>query len=188
MNRFSYLKFALVPLIAWSFYWGFYYELVILQKTFQDTFFTAYQNWILLTVLVVLEAIIIYKEGKLKAKTIVAETQAIETNPFTIPKKTGKTEKDSFVGFMRSSRDAYSEKIESAFDSVYRSRIHRRIFFKIKRIAFGCLCILYLALAFMSLANPAFFIVFLITAYAFLENLLLARHYQFIKRKVKENE
>ena len=158
----------------------------MMQKPIQEAWNSSSQNWILLIVLVALEAFVLYREYKSKT-TMLAKVESTRGDPWREPKKLKEKDPDSLKYFMRGAVDKWDNRIESAFDSIGRSTLHKRIFLRFKRICYGFLFLLYVALAFMSLNNPVYLVLFVITAYAFLENLLWARHFHWVKRK-RENE
>jgi len=109
-----------------------------------------------------------------------------ETNPWTAPKKESKS-KVGFGSYLKSGAESFGVKSGGAINAFRRSRFHVKVFLKLKRVCYGFLFIFYVAMALMSITNPVFIILFALTAYAFLENLLWTRHYQWSKRK-KEHE
>jgi len=123
---------------------------------------------------------------KLKGKSKV-QTNEVD-NPWIAPKKPTAKDKDSFKYFMRGTFESWSSRIQNSFNAVWRSTIYKRVFLKIKRICFGCLFLFYIGLALAGHSNPLFLVLCLITAYAFLENLIWARHYQWKKNRKEENE
>ena len=179
------IKYALVPFIAYFFYWAVWFEIGVLQKPIEQAWNSAYPNWIFLIALVALEIFVLYREYKGKAQMQV-KMEATKDDPFRRAKKR-EVDPDSVKHFMKGTFDGWDDRINRAFESVGGSTLPKRVFLKTKRLCYGFLFVLYVALALLSLGNPLYLVLFVFTAYAFLENLLWARHFQRVKRR-KNNE
>ena len=184
-KKYSLIKYLLVPFIAYFFYWAVWFEMGMMQKTIQEAWSASYPNWILLFSLVDLEIFVLYREYKSKTKML-AKVEATKGDPWREPAKHKPKDPDSLKYFMRSTVEKWDSRFENAFDSIGGTTLHKRVFLKLKRISYMFLFLLYIALAFMSLNNPLYLILFVITAYAFLENLLWARHHKWVRRKQNE--
>jgi len=185
---YSSIKYLLVPGIAYFFYWAVWFEMGIWQKTFQDAWTASTQNWIMLIALSILEVTVVIKQKRTR-KTVSATTPSNEElNPWNVPPKQRVENRDSVKYFMRGSAETWGNRIGGTLESVGKTRIHRHVFLKIKRMCFGLCFIIYAAMALMSLNSPYYLILFVITAYAFLENLLWARHHQWVRRNKDEQK
>lgn len=167
---FTYLKFALVPLIGWFFYWAVIWEMGILQKPIQEALASAPSNWIALFILVFAEFALLLKTEKHKVEFEAFRAKQAASNPFFKPQKS-KLEVPHVFGK------------KSMLDTFANLELYKRVFLKIKRVVYGLLVVLYVAMALTSIGNLLFFFVFVITAYAFLENLLWYRKYSWVKKK-----
>lgn len=173
------LKYALLLPIIYFVY------LTVFNIPFLPSF--GLQNWIIITILIIIEIPVIIFERRLKKAQFEANINLQDTNPFTTPQKDSSKE-DSFVSYLKSGAESLVVKSDGAMNAFRRSGFHYKVFFKIKRVLYGIMFIFYVGLALTSLNNPIFLVLFVITAYAFLENLLWTRHYQWTRRKKKEDE
>jgi len=177
LKKYFLLKYLLIGPIVYFLFWAAY-EVAILQSL-------TYNNWIIVILLLIVEVAVIQWERKNK-KLFEANIKRSDVNPWLSPQKDSSDE-DSFGNFLKKGAGSLGAKSEGAMNAFRRSRFHVKVFFKIKRVCYGVLFLFYVAMALTSLTNPIFLVLFLITAYAFLENLLWVRHYQWSKRK-KQNE
>ena len=180
-RKYSLIKYLLVPPIAYVFYWAVCFEMGILGKSFIDAWTASYVNWIALFTLITLEALVMWREYHGKAQIVAAQT--VTDNPFHKSTPNLDDTPDSVRSFMRSRLHTWDDQFERTLERFGRSSLPIRVLLKLKRLIYmGCF-IFYIAFAIMSFTNPFFLVLFIFTAYAFLENLLWARHHQWAKRQ-----
>jgi len=172
----------LVPVIAYFFYWAIIVEMVIYHKSIQNAFAASPQNWIGFIAICIAEAIVVYRENKIKDETLIPKVSNGKTSPWSTPTQK-EVDPNSVKSFMHSSVDSVDDRLESVFNSFGQTRIYRYLFLKIKRMSYGVCVVLYVAMALMSLNDIPFLLLFVLTAYAFLENLLWHKHHTWLKRK-----